>query len=86
MCLLDLFQWVGERVGSCCNYIYFFGGIAVGRLKCGDHQKKKFFINNSVGVSRSQVLFQSVLKLYVPLGEGEFQCRQIFPETSLNKF
>ena len=47
MCLLDLFQGLGT-----VEIAYtFFKKIVVGRFICGkwgDHQKKKFFINNSV--------------------------------------
>ena len=34
-------------------HVYLFGRIVVGKFKCGkmgDHQRKKFFINNSVEV------------------------------------
>ena len=42
--------------------------------KCGDHQRKKFFINNSAG---PLILFKEehqggpILKLHVPLGYGK---------------
>ena len=40
-----------KSVGGCCNWIYFFGGLLLGGAnaeKWGDHQKRKFFLNNSV--------------------------------------
>ena len=41
----------GRNIGGRWNRIYFFGGLLLGDSnaeKWGDHQKKKFFINNSV--------------------------------------
>ena len=53
---------------------YTFFGIVVGRFKygkMGDHQKKKFFINNTVeAVVAFKKEHQGLLKLHVPLGRG----------------
>ena len=49
-----------------------FRGIFVGRLnaeRCGDHQKKKFFINKSAeALVPLKERYQGLLKLHVPLG------------------
>ena len=62
MCLMDLFQGVGEGEGPLKLHI-----------QIGDHQKKKFYINNTV---EALILFneehQNLLKLHVPLGWGGF--------------
>ena len=45
-------RW-GESVGGRLNWIYILVGLLLGSSneeKWGDHQKKKFFINNSVEV------------------------------------
>ena len=49
---------------------FLLGGSNV--KKCGDHQKMKFFINNSVeAVIPFKEKHQGVLKLHVPLVKGE---------------
>ena len=80
MYLLDLLLGMGGGWGSVKLAYTFFEGIVVGRFKCkkwGDHQKKKFFINNALNIH------QSLLKLHVPLGwvspkEGIFFEVEIF--------
>ena len=53
MMMMGMFQGVkgAASVGGWWNSIYFFGGLLLGGSnaeKWGDHQKEKFFINNSV--------------------------------------
>ena len=58
--------------------VYHFGGIFAGGRggggkckKCGDHQKKKLFIDNSVeDVTLFKKEHQGLLKLHTPLRKG----------------
>ena len=53
MMMMGLFKGVkgAASVGDWWNSIHYFGGLLLGGSnveKWGDHQKEKFFINNSV--------------------------------------
>ena len=76
MYLLDLFQGLGGVGRRSC--IHFFRGLFSGGSdaeKWGGHQKNKFFIDVSV---ETLIPFkqghQDLLKLHVPLGEGDGFC------------